>query len=171
MSTGMRQKLALAVTLAAETPLLILDEPTANLDPSVRASVLEMVTEAQHAGRTVILSSHVLSEVEEVCNRVAILRQGAVVHSQNMSALRRQHRLRATLSGPMPEIPAKILDGLSICETDDLTIDIVAEELSPLLGWLASLPVDEVSVEPVGLRPVYDRFHRDQVRNKQNGAT
>ena len=65
MSTGMRQKLALAVVLATDALLLILDEPTANLDPTARAEVLKLVLEARAAGRTVIFSSHVLSEVEE----------------------------------------------------------------------------------------------------------
>jgi ABC-2 type transport system ATP-binding protein len=76
MSTGMKQKLALAATLAADTPLLILDEPTANLDPTVRRAVLALVAEARTAGKTVMFSSHVLSEVEEVCDRVVILRAG-----------------------------------------------------------------------------------------------
>ena len=65
MSTGMRQKLALAAVLATDVPLVILDEPTANLDPTARAEVLDLVREANAAGKTVIFSSHVLSEVEE----------------------------------------------------------------------------------------------------------
>ena len=76
MSTGMRQKLALAVTLAVDTPLVILDEPTSNLDPTVRSDVAALVLEAKQAGRTVIFSSHVISEVEQVCDRAVILRQG-----------------------------------------------------------------------------------------------
>src|SRR5690606_2770329 len=73
MSTGMKQTLASAATLAAPTPICILDEPTANLDPTVRSTVLALVAEAKAAGKTVIFSSHVLSEVEEVCDRVVIL--------------------------------------------------------------------------------------------------
>ena len=76
MSTGMRQKLALAATLAADTPLVILDEPTSNLDPTVRGIVLDLVSEARRHGCTVVFSSHVLSEVEAVCDRVAFLRRG-----------------------------------------------------------------------------------------------
>ena len=68
MSTGMKQKLALAATLAASTKLYILDEPTANLDPTVRATVLSLVKEARAAGKTVMFSSHVLSELERVCD-------------------------------------------------------------------------------------------------------
>jgi len=73
MSTGMRQKLALAAVLALDTPILILDEPTANLDPTIRNEVLTLVKAASQAGRTVLFSSHVLSEIEEICDRVMIL--------------------------------------------------------------------------------------------------
>ena len=100
MSTGMRQKLALAVTLAVDTPLVILDEPTSNLDPTVRADVAALVVEAKHAGRTVIFSSHVISEVEQVCDRALILRAGQLVHTQVISELAAQHRIRAQLHRP-----------------------------------------------------------------------
>ena len=105
MSTGMRQKLALAVTLAVDTPLVILDEPTSNLDPSVRSDVAALVLEAKRAGRTVIFSSHVISEVEQVCDRALILRAGQLVHTQVIAELRRQHRIRAQLTGPLPRCP------------------------------------------------------------------
>jgi ABC-2 type transport system ATP-binding protein len=160
MSTGMRQKLALAATLAADTPLVILDEPTSNLDPTVRGDVIELVSEAKRAGRTVIFSSHVLSEAEQACDRVAILRAGELVHTQVMSELRRQHRIRAQLTGRLAPLPAHLDGQLEIHTTPagELTIQTPGE-LSPLLGWLATLPLAEVQIEPVGLRAVYDRFH------------
>src|SRR5262249_12742643 len=152
-STGMRQKLALAETLAADTPLLILDEPTSNLDPTVRGEVLRLVREAQQAGRTVVFSSHVLSEVEEVCQRVAILRLGHLVHVQVMDELLRQHRIRARLKGQLPEVPAALNGQLAINTMADGHITILTPgEMSPLLGWLAQAPLDEVQIEPVGLR-------------------
>jgi len=101
-STGMRQKLAIAAVFAADTPLCILDEPTSSLDPTARREVLSLVREAGQQGRTVLFSSHVLSEVEEVCDRVAVLRRGSLVHIQNMSQLRRQHRIRAKVQGGAP---------------------------------------------------------------------
>ncbi len=160
MSTGMRQKLALAAALAAETPLVILDEPTANLDPTVRAEVGQLVKEARAEGRTIMFSSHVLSEVEEVCDRVVILRGGRLVHEQGMQPLRRRHRIRALLNGPLPEIPAALRDQLSIERpgADEVVIETPGE-LSPWLGWLATLPLRDVVVEPAGLRAVYERFH------------
>ena len=162
MSTGMRQKLALAASLAAETPLVILDEPTANLDPTVRGVVSDMVAEAKKAGRTVLFSSHVLSEVEEVCDRVVILRAGRLVHTQVMTDLRRRHRIKATLSAPLPSTPEHLSGQFSIRSgaNGDVTIETPGE-LSPLLGWLATLPLTEVLIEPIGLRAVYDQFHTD----------
>jgi ABC-2 type transport system ATP-binding protein len=163
MSTGMKQKLALAATLAADVPLYILDEPTANLDPTVRATVLAMVQEARAGGRTVLFSSHVLSEVEEICDRVVILRAGRLVHTQAMSQLRLQHRIVAALSGPLPAIPDHLRGQLTIVSRQGQeAIFETPGELAPLLGWLATLPLADVRIEPIGLRAIYDRFHTEQ---------
>ena len=167
MSTGMRQKLALASVLATEAQLLILDEPTANLDPTARAEVLDLVREANAAGRTVIFSSHVLSEVEETCGRVAIMRAGRLVHEQTMAEVRRGHRIRARLTAPFAGVPGELgghvrlatAGGGTAGEEQRVVLE-AAESLAPLLGWLATLPLAEVEIEPIGLAAVYDRFHR-----------
>jgi ABC-2 type transport system ATP-binding protein len=161
MSTGMKQKLALAATLGAEVPLYILDEPTANLDPSVRSTVLALVAEARDRGATVMFSSHVLAEVEEVCDRVVILRSGQLVHTQVLTELRSQHRILAWLNGPLPELPRDLSAAdCAVTQEGDLATIESAGELAPLLGWLAQLPLRDIRIEPVGLRAVYDRFHR-----------
>lgn len=160
MSTGMRQKLALAATLAADTPLLVLDEPTSNLDPTVRGIVLDLVSEARRQGRTVIFSSHVLSEVETVCDRVAFLRDGQLVHTQVMTELRRRHRIRARLRGQLQPPPKELEQDLVIRTDGDAHVTIETPgELSPLLRWLAAAPLDQMTVEPVGLRSLYERLH------------
>jgi ABC-2 type transport system ATP-binding protein len=163
MSTGMKQTLALAATLAADTPIYILDEPTSNLDPTVRATVLALVAEARAAGKTVMFSSHVLSEVEEVCDRVVILRAGQPVHTQPMAQLREQHRIVARLTGSLPPIPESLRGQLAVIANG--RGDVVLEapgELAPLLAWLATLPLADVRIEPVGLRSVYRRYHSDK---------
>jgi ABC-2 type transport system ATP-binding protein len=159
MSTGMRQKLGLVAVLAVDAPMVILDEPTANLDPTVRKEVAALVREAQAAGRTIVFSSHVLDEVERLCDRVAILRRGKLVHEQLLSTLRRQHRIRAQLRGPMPQVPTELSDGVSIETVGHALTIVTAGELSPLLAWLAMLPLTEVRIEPVGLGAVYEQFH------------
>ena len=160
MSTGMRQKLALVATLAADTPLLILDEPTANLDPTVRGVVLDLVNDARESGRTVLFSSHVLSEVEQACDRVSFLRGGRLVHTQTMSELNCRHRIRAELTGAMPPVPASLDGELSVRSDEEGHVIIETPgELSPLLSWLATLPLRRMNVEPVGLRALYDQLH------------
>jgi ABC-2 type transport system ATP-binding protein len=160
MSTGMRQKLALAAVLPVDTPVLILDEPTSNLDPTVRAVVMNLIREARSAGRTVMFSSHVLSEVEQVCDRVAILRQGRLVHDQVLSEIRRQHRIRAYLTAPLPPVPEQLQGQMKLVQGENRHVDIeTTGDLPPLLGWLATLPLAEVRIEPLGLQAVYEQYH------------
>jgi ABC-2 type transport system ATP-binding protein len=161
MSTGMRQKLALAAAFSPEVSLVVLDEPTTALDPGARAEVMHLVAQARDEGRTIFFSSHVLSEVEEVCDRVAILRQGRLVHTQVMSELRRQHRIRARLAGPLPPASAELGGAVSITtgDNDEVTIDAPGE-LATVLSWLATLPLEQVSVEPIRLRAVYENYHQ-----------
>lgn len=160
MSTGMRQKTALAAVLSSAAPLLILDEPTSNLDPTARSQVLALVRELQQTGRTILFSSHVLGEVEDTCDRVVILRRGELVHEQAMHDLRRQHRIHARMTAALPALPAHLNGSLAIVQpsADEVVIN-TAGELSSLLGWLATLPLAEVRIEPVRLQAIYDRFH------------
>ena len=166
-STGMRQKLALIVSLSTRAPILLLDEPTANLDPSVRGEVLNLVRQARDDGRTVIFSSHILSEIEETCDRVLILRQGRLVHDQSITDLKRQHRIRARLVGDLPEVPAALRSKLSIVHQDGkLQIETPAQ-LSLVMSWLSGAPLDDVYIQPISLRAVYDRFHSEWVEDEK----
>ena len=182
MSTGMRQKLALSVVLSLSTPLLILDEPTANLDPTIRAIVLDLVLEARKAGRTVIFSSHVLSEIEQTCDRVAFLRHGKLALELNMSDLQQRHRVWG--SSPQQEIqpPTDAEVNAGFCGNSDRSIVItreseqshcsiagepplygyridVAGDLAHWLPWLQQLSLRRMRIEPLGLRAVYDSVH------------
>ena len=167
MSTGMRQKLALSMVLAIDCPLVILDEPTANLDPSARSEVLDLVLEARSAGRTVIFSSHVLSEIETTCDRVVIMRHGQIAHEQSLATLRKRYRIYAQLNGPRCQIPESLSDTISVVK--ESSSDIVLEStdsLTHVLDWLSNLQLSELRIEPVGLSAVYDRFHREDRRQR-----
>ncbi len=163
-STGMRQKLALACVLAVDAPLVILDEPTANLDPTVRRELLTLVREAAAAGRTVLFSSHVLSEVEAVCHSVALLRRGRYIHCQDMKSLLHQHRIRLKPSGPLPELPVELREHthLESEPTGHVTI-ITPGALSAWLAWLAQVPLAEIHIEPVGLGAIYEQYYGAEV--------
>lgn len=99
MSTGMRQKLALSIVFGCTAPLVILDEPTANLDPNVTREVLLLAKEARRSGQTVMFSSHIFSDIDETCDQVAILRAGRIVACQDMAELEQYHIVR----GSVPE--------------------------------------------------------------------
>ena len=171
MSTGMRQKLALSMVLAIDCPLVILDEPTANLDPSARAEVLALVLEARNTGRTVIFSSHVLSEIESTCDRVVIMRAGHIAHEQSIATLRRRHRIYAQLAGPLTQIPEGLADSISIIrESCSEAVLESADSLTRVLDWLSGLPLSELKIEPVGLSAVYDHFHREDAQHRDTAS-
>jgi ABC-2 type transport system ATP-binding protein len=105
-SKGNRQKLSLVAALMTRADLLILDEPTSGLDPLMEQVFQRCVLEAKTRGQTVLLSSHILSEVEAVCDRVAILRQGRLVETGTLAELRHLGALsvEAVLIGPVPDL-------------------------------------------------------------------
>ncbi len=166
MSTGMRQKLALAAVLAPHSPVLILDEPTANLDPTVRGEVLKMVAEAKQEGRTVIFSSHVLSEIEEVCDSAAFLRRGLLVRFQQINELRDRHLVRGHCDEPF-EL-AEFLDAeqvqLQFLGNGRFLLD-VSGDLAPVMRWLLERTITALRIEPVRLRTVYDSVHRGDAQH------
>ncbi len=161
MSTGMRQKLALAVVFGPRTPLLILDEPTANLDPSVRAAVLDLIRVEHAGGRTVMFSSHVLSEIEETCASVAFLRRGRLARELRLSDLNQRHRIAGRIgAGELVEVPAELTDAVEIQSRagEQLTLS-TAGDLADVLPWITSLPITAVRIEPFGLAAVYRQVH------------
>lgn len=161
MSTGMRQKLALVVALAKDAKLLILDEPTSSLDPNVRRVVIELIRDISRQGTTVLFSSHVLSEVEDICDRVMILRDGELVHTQDLHQLKDQHTVRAiSETNVMPVVPDALAEVVHITGSPQRLTVIVEGDLAPVLQWLAQLSLKNVTIDRGGLRSIYERFHR-----------
>ncbi|MCS7045114.1 MAG: AAA family ATPase, partial [Gemmataceae bacterium] len=158
LSSGMKRKVALLAVLAPRTPLVILDEPTNTLDPTMRDELLEQLRLARSQGQAVLFSSHVLQEVEQVCDRVAILQRGKLVHVQPMAELRQVRRVRARFAGVVEAMPC--LPGL--LQIERTGADVIFTHgglLRDLLGWLARQEVQDLKVEPVGLASIYHRYH------------
>ena len=158
LSSGMKRKVALLAVLAPRTPLVILDEPTNTLDPTMRDELLGQLRHARDQGQAVLFSSHVLTEVEQVCDRVAILQQGRLAHVQAMAELREVRRVRARFGGvveAMPEFP-----GLRGVERHGAAVTFeYAGPLRDLLAWLARQDVLDLKIEPLGLAGIYHRYH------------
>jgi len=161
-STGMKQKLILSQAFADPVEILILDEPTSALDPSARQDVLGLVADAKGLGQTVIFSGHVLSEVEQVADRVAIMRGGRLMHVEDMHARRALRMLLLRFEDPEGP-PGGFPDGLSLSlreRTGDTFLLEHRGDLGALLGWLASARVAGIAVGTEDLQGLYETYHR-----------
>ena len=149
-SKGNRQKLILIAALMARPDLLVLDEPTSGLDPLMEQAFRQSIREARDRGQTVFLSSHILSEVEALCDRVGILREGKLVEMGTLAQMRHLSALtvEATFEGPVPDLSD--VPGVTSVETDGRVVRChVRGSIGPLLKVLAAAGVtDLLSREP-----------------------
>jgi len=141
-SKGNRQKLILIAALMSRADLLILDEPTSGLDPLMEQAFRRSIREAKERGQTVFLSSHILSEVEALCDRVGILRNGELVDLGTLAEMRHLAALsvEVTFDGPVPDLTA--IPGVSAVQVDGAVVRCqVRGSVEPLLQGLASARV------------------------------
>jgi ABC-2 type transport system ATP-binding protein len=159
LSSGMKRKVALLSVLSPNVPILILDEPTNTLDPTMRDELLGQLREARNRGQTVLFSSHVLDEVEQVCDRVGILHAGKLAHLQSIAELNAEERLvRVHFRQGNVTVPS--LPGLEVLQRSDGEARFSHRgPLAPLLEWLGHQPVADLQIEPLGLAAVYARYH------------
>ncbi len=162
-STGMKRKLAIVAAFQADAPLLLLDEPTEGLDPLMQEAFYELLADVRRRGSTVFLSSHVLSEVERVCDRIALIRSGELVLVKPVDEVRQlgARRVRVTFGADVPtdaRVPAS-------CERLEITPRTWTLRepgpLGPLIEALAGLPVVDLEVEEVHLEDVLVRYYRE----------
>jgi ABC-type multidrug transport system ATPase subunit len=151
-SKGNKQKIGLIVALQHRPDLLVLDEPTSGLDPLVQQTFYEVIRETKAEGRTIFLSSHILSEVEKTCDRVAIIREGLLVKVDRVEALRdlAHHQVELRFVGAVPAAAFAHLAGVSDLSTEDHTLRMrVAGSIAPLVREASKYElVDFVSREP-----------------------
>ncbi|HEX7949488.1 MAG TPA: ABC transporter ATP-binding protein [Candidatus Limnocylindrales bacterium] len=152
LSKGNKQKIGLVIALQHQPELLILDEPTSGLDPLVQQSFYELVREARDEGRTVFLSSHILSEVERTADRVAIIREGRLVKVDSVEGLRdlAHHQVELRFSGPVPTAAFEQLPGVSEVSAEDHVLRMrVSGAITPVVRAAAQYELlDFVSREP-----------------------
>jgi len=135
---------------------LILDEPTSGLDPLMEVAFRESVREAKERGQTVFLSSHILSEVEALCDRVGILRQGRLVDEGTLDELRHlgAQTIEVTFRGPAPSLPA--LPGISVTSAGPNALRFeVSGEVGPLIAALADYPVLALTSREPSLEEIF----------------
>jgi ABC-2 type transport system ATP-binding protein len=156
-SRGMKQKLGLVAALQHDPPLAILDEPTAGLDPVMQARLLEWLADRARDGRTVLFSSHVLGEVEDLCDRVAMVRGGRLLLVRTVDELRRARVRRAEVTFREPVDPSRYAtDGVGPVEVSGRIHRFALRgDPAPLLAALGALPVADLTVEAPSLEDVF----------------
>jgi ABC-2 type transport system ATP-binding protein len=161
-SKGNRQKVALVAALASDVELLLLDEPTAGLDPLMEASFREVIREEHHGGRTVLLSSHILAEVEALCDRVSIIRAGRIVESGTLADLR--HLTRTSIVAELASPPDGLLQlpGVHNLEVDGtrVRLQVDSEQIDALLRRLTSVGVRSLVSQPPTLEELFLRHYQ-----------
>ncbi|MFI5803631.1 ATP-binding cassette domain-containing protein [Streptomyces sp. NPDC051561] len=164
-SKGNRQKVALVAAFAArDVDLLILDEPTSGLDPLMESVFQRCVEEARDAGRTVLLSSHILSEVETLCDRVSIIRQGRTVETGSLSELR--HLTRTSITAELASAPNGIASLPGVHDVDvqgtRVRLQVDTDKLDAVLGALTASGVRSLTSSPPTLEELFMRHYGEE---------
>jgi ABC-2 type transport system ATP-binding protein len=173
LSRGTRQKVNIVQGLQHRPNLVILDEPTEGLDPLAKRALFDLLRAAKDRGATIFFSSHVLSEVEELCDRVALIRGGQLVAVNRIADLRAhlQRKVSVQVTGDqdaagraLAELPA--VSGLAY---SDGRWQFRAGEVGAVLRLLAVLPVADVTIEPPSLEDVFLQYYRPDAGTEQVG--
>ncbi|MCA2228849.1 ABC transporter ATP-binding protein [Nonomuraea aurantiaca] len=158
-SKGNRQKVALIAALASDVELLLLDEPTAGLDPLMEAVFRDCVNEERRNGRTVLLSSHILSEVEALCDRVTIIRDGRAVESGTLAELR--HLTRTSISAELEHVPADLPGAHNlVVNGSQIHFEADADRLQDVLRTLVGCGVRGLTCRPPTLEELFLRHYQ-----------
>ena len=166
-SKGNRQKVALVAALASDVPLLVLDEPTAGLDPLMEAVFRDAIVDVRDEGRTVLLSSHILAEVEALCRRVTIIRNGRTVESGALTDLRQLSHttVLATIDSPAGvDRELQVVDGIHDVAVDGATVRFAVESasLGEALELLGGHGIRTLSSAPPSLEELFVGLYRSQ---------
>lgn len=160
-SSGTRQKLALLQAFVHDPRLLILDEPTLGLDPLMQGEFYRLVAEERQQGKTIFLSSHILPEVERVCDRVGIVREGRLVAVENIAELKHKKVRRMELWLRQPVAPEQLnMTGVTVLSAVGNKVELeVHGDIAALLRRIAQLPVEDLVFPEASLEDTFMKFY------------
>lgn len=160
-STGNRQKVAIIAALASDVDLLVMDEPTAGLDPLMEAEFAECIEAERGRGRTILLSSHTLSQVERLCDQISIIREGRTVESGSLSQMR--HLTRNTVrvrTGQALNLEGAVgVHDITARENNELELSVDTEHLDALIDVLHRSEVISLTIQPATLEELFLRHY------------
>lgn len=160
-SKGNRQKVSLIAAFASDADLYILDEPTSGLDPLMERTFQECVEEARHEGKSILLSSHILSEVERLCDRVGIIREGQIIESGSLDELRHLTRTHITVETKQQVSGLEDMEGVHDVDINDETISLQVntEELDDVIRHISQFGVVKLESAPPTLEDLFMRHY------------
>ena len=165
-SRGMRQKVAIVQAVQHDPELLLLDEPSEGLDPLVQHSFYQLLRERREQGRTVFFSSHTLSEVQALCDRIAIIRAGTLVVESTYEQLQGEHPrvVRITTSTPREQVITQLGDGWREVASGDSDTIVLHASLPPveIVRQLAQLSFDDVTIEQPSLEDIFLSYYGEE---------
>jgi ABC-2 type transport system ATP-binding protein len=172
-SKGNRQKVALVAALAADVELLILDEPTSGLDPIMESVFTRCIDDFKDQGHTVLLSSHILAEVERLCDRVSIIRAGRCVESGTLPELR--HLTRTSIAAELVQPPVGLgeLVGVHgvVVEGARATFEVDTDRLGEALEALGRFGIRTLTSQPPTLEELFLRHYGDEIEGAETAET
>jgi ABC-2 type transport system ATP-binding protein len=160
-SRGNRQKIALIAALASDAELLLLDEPTAGLDPLMEEVFRQCVRDARDRGHTVLLSSHILAEVEKLCDRVSIIRSGRCVETGTLAELRHLTRTTVSAQTVAPVVGLAAIDGVHglVIDGTQVRCEVDSAALDPVLRALTTAGIRGLTSQPPTLKELFLRHY------------
>lgn len=167
-SKGNRQKVALVAAFSCEAELYLLDEPTSGLDPLMEVIFQECVEELKKSGKTVLLSSHILSEVETLCDQVSIIRQGQIAETGTLSQLRHLTRTTVNVEIGSAAIDFDKLSGVHDVSRDGLKcrFSVDSDAMTEVMEALVPLGIKALTAEPPSLEELFMRHYNDGIHEK-----
>lgn len=170
-SRGMRQKIGIVQALQHDPELAVLDEPSEGLDPLMQRAFYRVLEERRRAGRTIFFSSHVLSEVERVCDRVAVVRAGRLVALEDIDGLlaRRRRRVEIRFDGAVPDLAGVAGVGGLAVDGDRLSCTLDGDP-RPFLAALDGAPVADLVIEPARLEDAFLELYEGEAAAEANEA-
>ncbi len=171
-SKGNRQKVAIVAALASDVELYLLDEPTAGLDPLMEAVFAEVVNERRDAGATVLLSSHLMAQVERLCGAVSIIRAGRIVESGTLDQLRHLTRTTVSATTRTPADGLADLAGVHDLRHEDgrVTFEVDGEQLHTVVGQLHGYGIDSLISHPPTLEQLFMRHYERDLATAGDGG-
>ncbi|WP_413537643.1 ATP-binding cassette domain-containing protein [Enterococcus malodoratus] len=173
-SKGNRQKIALVAALSQEAELYIFDEPTSGLDPLNEKSFQEEVMELKEAGKSILLSSHILSEVEKMCDRIAIIREGEIIETGDLASMRHLTRMEITVETKMPLDGVEQLPGVHKVDFSEevhqqAVLSVDREQMTQIMNFLAEKQIVNLTSTPPTLEDLFMRYYEKQGADSHEG--